>query len=579
MRKEDARSFWVGLLLALLLARAIRALFSTLYYQSLATLRLNESALWMLVVLAPALALLIDRRGARASVLVAAVATSALPLTRFTPWHVPVAALATGASLLALARAAALPGALAGLALDGALLVLGASADPLPGLAVAGAIGALLLVLAWRAELPARPPRGWAAGAAAAALVAAEVAYLASPYALGRWTASPAWLAMGASALGLAVGATRLRHAGRWVWVVGALALVDLAWARSPLVPLSVGLGQCALGVAGARLAPALCARGGAIAFAAVLAPLSFVLLYFRSPLGLSEWGALVPLLAVLACAPAVFETRAPRAARRLGAAPVAALAVLAVVAAALPAPIAQPSEEEIRFVSWNVHFGFGNRGALDPAIYAEVLRGLEPDVVVLQESDSARLSSGGLDIVAYLARELDMRAAYGRSGAAVLSRFPFAEEPRPPEEEWSYEIALDVRGTTLWVHGVHLARSRDLDEREAQVQALLADEHGPHHVIAGDLNACPPPACFGGRPSGDTYPRLTTRYEDAWVAAGNAIDDPRGFTHPAWSPSRRIDHLLLEGVEALEVAPILDELTRAGSDHLPVFARLRIAE
>lgn len=591
MDREEEQRFFLGLLLGLLLARALRALLSTLFYESLATLRLNESAFWILVLLAPALAPFLGRRAQLLAVALAGLATSALALTRFTGWYVPLAALASAAGLLALARAAAFAGALAGLALDGALLVLGHSVEPstlLLPLAAAAAAAAL----AWRLPLPTEARPGWLGGGALAALLAVELAFLASPYAASRWVGAPAWLAAAASGLGLVVGAARLRRAGGWLWAVGALALADVALLRSPLAWLSLGLVQAALGAAGARLAPSLATVRGAGAFAVVFAGLAFVLLYFRDPLGLREWGGVVPLLALLAAAPAAraarpHPARAPAARRRGGAVAAAALLVATAVAAATPAPIAQPRGDEIVLVSWNVHQAFGNRGALDPWIYADVLRSVQPDIVVLQESDTARLSSGGVDIVRFLAHELDMHAAYGRAGPAVLSRFPFADEPRPPEEDWTFEAALDVRGETLWVHGVHLARGRFPEERERQVEALVSEAPRGPHVVAGDLNMCPTTNCRGfgnAQPSGNSsephplFGRLLTRYEDAWVAAGNHVDDPAGFTHSALRPVRRIDHILVEEVEVLEVRVLLDERTRAASDHLPVLARIRLA-
>jgi endonuclease/exonuclease/phosphatase family metal-dependent hydrolase len=579
--EKEVREFALGLLLALLLSRALRAFLSTLFYESLATLRLNESAYWCLALLAPALAPLLGRHAMRATVALAAVATSALPFARFTDAYVPLGALGSACGLLALARSGTLPGVLTGLALDGALLVLGHAADPLPAWAVA-LLGLGAILLAFRiAAPPTLGPRGWTGGAAAAALVAAEIAYLASPYAAARWAGIPAWGAALAGGLGLALGATRFRSAGRWVWIAGVLALVDLALARSPFVALSLGLVQLAMGAAGARLAPSLASRGGAIAFAIVLAPLGFVLLYFQSALGVSEWGALVPLLVALACAPAVFAARPAKAPRRLGAVPTGILLALLAIPAALPQTIAEPSADgDIVYVSWNVHQAFGNRGALDPDIYADTLRALDADIVVLQESDTARLSSGHLDIVKFLAAELDMRAAYGRSGVAVLSRFPFADAERPPEDLWTFEVPLDVNGTTLWVHGVHLARGRFADARLDQVAELLADPAPAPHVISGDLNACPVAAggCFGATPGGvGPYERLTERYQDAWVLAGNDVRDPAGNTHSACNPSRRIDHILVEGITVLEAYPILDERTRLASDHLPVYARLRL--
>lgn len=580
-REEDAANVWLGLFLALLLARALRALLSTLFYQSLATFRLNHSAWWMLALLAPALAPLLGRRGARAALLVAGAATAALPFARFTPGYVPLAALASAAGLVALARTASLAGFVAGLALDGALLVLGSSVEPsaflVPALATVGALWA-----ARRAARPAPETHDLAAGAGAAALVALELAFLASPFAAARWAGIPAWLAAVAGGLGLVAGATRFRDAGHWVWIVGALGLVDLVLARSPFVALSLALVQLALGCAAARLAPGLASVGGSVAFALLLAPLAFVLLYFGNQLGVSEWGLQVPLLALLAATPALFAARAMRLPRRTGAIAAALLVLASAIGGASSQPDPPPpSPDELRLASWNVHQGFGNRGALDPHLYAEVLRRLDADIVVLQESDTARLSSGGLDIVNFLADELDMHAAYGRSGAAVLSRLPFADEPRPAEEDWSFEVALDVEGATLWVHGVHLARGRFADERVAQVDALLAEPPRAHHVVAGDFNTCAAGSslCAGGffGTQQPLFERLLARYQDAWTEAGHDVDDPTGFTIRASSPSRRIDHVLVEGVEVVAIEVVLTDDTRAASDHLPQVLTFRV--
>ena len=590
MRAEEKRLFLAGLLLGLLLSRALRALLSTLFYESLVTLRLNGTAAWTLVLLAPLVAAAL-RAHPRAPLLVGALASAALPLARFTDAYVPVAAVATGTLLFGVALLGrALAAVLAGLALDAALLLLGRGHDVTlegAGIWLAALAAAALVAAVWRSDpppgdLPASPMPGLA-GVGLAALFAVEWAFLASPYAAARWHGLPAWGAAFASLFGLVVGATRLRRAGAWLYAAGALALVDVALVRSPFAPLSLALAQASLGAAGARLGPALGRAWGAGAFGAALAGLLFVLLFFRSPLGLSEWGVVVPglaLVALLAALPAPRPVRAPRAAGGLASALVVALVLVAALAPTAMAP--PPEGRELRVASWNVHQAFGNRGALDPGIYAEVLRGLDPDIVVLQESDTARLSSGGVDIVAYLAHALGMEAAYGRSGVAILTRLPLAQaEPldQTRDREWFLEAGLATSNGTLWIHGVHLGRDRALRMEQAQeILDAAALREGPK-ILAGDFNSCPTGACFGGRPSEPVYDTLTARYTDAWVAAGHDRADPAGNTHPTRAPSRRIDLVLVEGLEVLESGPVLDERTRLASDHLPNFAILRLPE
>ena len=63
---------------------------------------------------------------------------------------------------------------------------------------------------------------------------------------------------------------------------------------------------------------------------------------------------------------------------------------------------------------------------------------------------------------------------------------------------------------------------------------------------------------------------------EDAWLAE-HEPDDPSGNTHPAASPRRRIDVILVRGLEVLDAGPVATADTRLGSDHLPVLATLRL--
>ena len=566
--KRDARDLLAGAALGFLLATATRALLSTLFYLSLATLRLNATALTTLVLLAPALALVAPR--ARWTGVAAGLATAALPLARFTPAYVPLAAVAVGLGALALAQLprGALPGVVLGVALNGAALLPGVSHDPmLAAWAVLPALG-----LAALAGL-ARPPRddpasGWA-GAAWGALLAVELAFLASPYAAQRHAGAAPWAAAFAGVAGLAAGlVVGPRVPGRAALGAGVLGLAGLALASGPLSAVPLFLAQAALGAAAARLP-----RPHGVSLGAALTLGLGGLLFWGAPMGGAEWALAMPLLALAPLVPLWRAPAAPAAPRRVGAAVLLA-ALLAAPGLAPPPPAAQHAGDDLVVVSWNVHQGFGNRGALDPALYAGVLRRLDPDVLILQEVDTARLSSGGLDVAAYLADELGLRRATPPSGVAVLSRFPHVGEGTV--QGWTAVATLDVGGTPLHVRGVHLARNSA--ERHAQVDEILDATNrtpGPW-VVAGDTNSCPVGACFGGRPPDGVHDRLATAFQDAWTARHDS-GDPAGHTHPAWSPRRRIDVMLVRGLEVVEAAPLRDDETVLGSDHLPMVASLRL--
>lgn len=571
------RGFWAGLALGVLLGAALRAFLPSVFYLSLATLRLNGTAAWTLVLLAPLAAPWVRR--SRWPALVAGLAVAALPLVRFTGAWVPVAALASAFGLLAFARLPrpGLVGALAGLALGGLALVVGRSHDPMLGpWGSLVAVGLTALALP-RLDLEESDAPRVPEGAAWGALVAVQVAFLASPFALGARLGVEPWMAGAASFVGLLVGATLLRRAPWWLLVpLAAWGLLDLALVTSGAFELvSLGALQVALAATAARMA----LPHGAL-FAPVVAGALFAVLFFGDPMGGSVWTHVVPLLCAVPLA--VLALRRPPLREPLVRGRLVAPALLGLLLVPLaPAPVpAEPHEGDVvTVVNWNVHQGHGNRGALDPRTYAEELRALRPDVVILQEASTTTLSSGGLDVLRYLSEETGLRVAAAASGGAVLSRFPIAagwtgHDAAMPG--YAVAVPLDVHGQTVWVQGVHLARNGA--ERRFQVEHALALANatpGPR-ILAGDLNSCSAQTCFGGRPSDRMHDLLGVVYQDAWSALHDP-DDPAGHTHPAWEPRRRIDVVMVRDLEVLESRPVRDERSVHGSDHLPVLARLRL--
>ena len=580
---REARPFYEGLAIGILVALSLRALLPTLFYLSLATLRLNGTAFWTVALAVPAVAAPLLARAPAGSTrwlgLLAGAAAATLPLARLTPDLAPLAALAVVLSLTAFVAAprGTRVGALVGIAIGFVAVVAGPDADPLLhpwGVVVPLVLGVVAFMAHGRERAPvlavqARAPH-LLSGIAWSTLLLAQMAYLASPHALAAHLDAAAWATAAATLGGLAAGV--ILAPGRRIWLaIAAVALVDVALAWSPPVVLSLALVQVGVGFAAMRLP-----RPHPWTFGPAFAGATFGVLFFGQPLGGAEWTLLMPLLA----APPLLAGLLPPTRIRLPGRAVApvALAALLLVPAGLPAADVAPpaTTDELRVVNWNVHQGFGNRGGLDPGIYADVLRDLEPDVVILQEAYEARLSSGGIDMLDYLARELRMHPIRPEPGVAILSRYPLAPDARPSSDGWLVRAPLDVNGQTIWVQGVHLARSAT--ERVRQADTLLAAANatdGPL-ILAGDLNSCPTNTCFGGRRSDGIHDRLATGYDDAWTAHADA-DDPRGNTHPAWDPRRRIDVIMVRDIEVISSGPIRDERTPLASDHLPVLARLRV--
>lgn len=215
-----------------------------------------------------------------------------------------------------------------------------------------------------------------------------------------------------------------------------------------------------------------------------------------------------------------------------------------------------------MRVVTYNVRGFRDGRGHV-----ATVVRGLAPDVLLLQESGSRR----GLRL---FARDVDMHAARDpwspfrrRVKNAVLLRDPWRfasiQLVRFPEaRRWYPRGALVARAAagpdTVLAVSTHLGLGGA--ERVAQARSLLeiaAASDGTAVIVGGDLNATPDTRAVG---------RIAEALHDAWSDAGQG----EGPTFPAVTPTSRIDYLFVGDGVRVTRAHVDTEASNA-SDHLPV--------
>ncbi|MGH2795073.1 MAG: endonuclease/exonuclease/phosphatase family protein [Actinomycetota bacterium] len=190
----------------------------------------------------------------------------------------------------------------------------------------------------------------------------------------------------------------------------------------------------------------------------------------------------------------------------------------------------------------------------------AEVLRATGADVIALTEVRKKHLGP--------LARSLGMRGTFGRTwrfkpfGNAILtrerhSRVKHVRFSRTPDRQPRGMIVVRL-GSGLTVAATHLGLSSDERVRHAkQLMSVLAEIRDPV-LLAGDMNDLP---------SGPAVGVLLRRFRDAFPAVGA---EPM-LTHPAESPLRRIDYVLVSGLEVRGAAV----LPMIASDHLPVVVDL----
>jgi endonuclease/exonuclease/phosphatase family metal-dependent hydrolase len=237
--------------------------------------------------------------------------------------------------------------------------------------------------------------------------------------------------------------------------------------------------------------------------------------------------------------------------------------------------------EPRLRIVSYNVHRCLGTDRVLDPGRIAEVIAGLEPDVVALQELDVGRLRSGNVDQARIIADVLRMQVHFHPAmrvleelyGDAILTERPVrlaraAPLPHPPrgmfvEPRGALWITLDIGGIDLQIVNTHLGLGRV--ERALQVEALLGPDwlghpgcNGPA-VLVGDFNALPMTGA---------YRRLASAMQSARA--------PAAF--PSRWPLLALDHAFVRGRVQIERCEVLrTPLARRASDHLPLVLDIRL--
>lgn len=221
-----------------------------------------------------------------------------------------------------------------------------------------------------------------------------------------------------------------------------------------------------------------------------------------------------------------------------------------------------------LRVVSFNIRAGLSS--SLEAV--GDVIAGLEPDVVALQEVDVGVERTGRVDQPAVLAERLGMQRVFagaikregGDYGVALLSRFPITRAERVELRDGSAlepRVAIDasvcVNGSEVRVVSVHADMWPWAAEAntKALAQALKARSLKPA-IIAGDLNATPQEGAVGALLGVGLIDVLRAR------------DEGRTFL----GSSRRIDYILADDGLDLRVTAA-GRVEAEVSDHVPVFA------
>ncbi len=247
----------------------------------------------------------------------------------------------------------------------------------------------------------------------------------------------------------------------------------------------------------------------------------------------------------------------------------VGALSILAIGAAGrIGKPTySTPSSDQLRIMTYNIQQGFDKVGNANLPRQLAVIRQVAPDLLGLQEFDTARVANGNVDAVRFFADNLGMYSYYGPTtttgtfGIALLSKYPI-QNPHTffmysiGEQTAAIQAQIVADGRTYNVFVTHLGNNGEL----VQLQAVLKRTEGLKNVVLmGDFNF---------NPSTPQYALARTTLADAWL-----LRWPGGRDIPGLGSDGRIDQLFVSpGTAVLDS----DYVVNPASDHPYLFAVLK---
>jgi endonuclease/exonuclease/phosphatase (EEP) superfamily protein YafD len=226
------------------------------------------------------------------------------------------------------------------------------------------------------------------------------------------------------------------------------------------------------------------------------------------------------------------------------------------------------------RALTWNVE-----QWTYDAASLAQAISAQSPDVFCLQEAKSYSRYHGDEEWAQFAAALPSYQLLrYGEIAIGTRWRVLEQQRVRLHEELWRrplLEVTLQTpEGGRLRVVNVHLVHTgyygkrpsaivMSARERSAQAERILKHlaQSSVATLLCGDLNASPQSAVLA---------RLREHLSDAWRLRGHGF----GMTSTARFPLRRIDYLLVSGIEVGEIR-VLDQVL---SDHRPLSATFSLS-
>ncbi len=221
----------------------------------------------------------------------------------------------------------------------------------------------------------------------------------------------------------------------------------------------------------------------------------------------------------------------------------------------------------QLQVMTYNIQQGFDKVGNQSLPSQLAAIQHVQPDILGLEESDTARIANGNADAVRYFANHLGMYSYYGPPttvgtfGVALLSKYPIQRAwmfymYSVGEQTACIEAVITANGKTYNIFVTHLGNNGPM----VQLVDVLNRVGGlPNVILMGDFNF---------DPSSPQYALATQTLADAWL-----LHWPGGYQLSGPRAEGRIDQIF--------VSPDM-QITDAGyvpdpsSDHPYLYAVMR---
>ena len=242
----------------------------------------------------------------------------------------------------------------------------------------------------------------------------------------------------------------------------------------------------------------------------------------------------------------------------------------------------------QLTITTYNIHFGVGADDKLDLARIVHTILLDDPDIVGLQEVETGRLTSGGVDMAMWIATNLNMYYYYypavneAAFGVAILSKYPIRNITTYDLTSLQLERVLlhaDIILNSTFVIDVFVTHLGLEDENTTQqiseILSVTNKINGPK-ILMGDFNL---------NDSTNEIKNITnfavTHFNDTAKDFGE-LDDTHP-TYPAPYPGNRIDYIFASNFSTIvscrvvnDIYPNIHEPWEFASDHYPVVTTLQ---